>query len=154
MTIVSFSREHRFLSNFFDSEVEFEGKKYATVEHAYQAAKTLDEGLREEIRLAPTPGKAKRLGQQVDLRKDWESVKISVMRDLLEKKFSPGSQLAKKLLETGHQELVERNHWGDCFWGVCQGKGENHLGRLLTEIRTNLREDRKAIYFLGKDFES
>jgi predicted NAD-dependent protein-ADP-ribosyltransferase YbiA (DUF1768 family) len=76
-------------------------------------------------------------GQKVTLRKDWEGVKIQVMRDVLRLKFAnPG--LRDRLLETGDRELIEGNTWGDTFWGVCRGSGKNWLGQLLMELRGEL----------------
>ena len=111
---------------------------YPSVEHAFQAAKTLDPLARELIRTAPTPKEAKRLGRAVDLRLDWEDVKVDVMRGLLVWKFlqEPYRSL---LLSTGDEELVEGNFWRDQFWGKCDGVGENRLGRLLMEVRTGLQ---------------
>jgi predicted NAD-dependent protein-ADP-ribosyltransferase YbiA (DUF1768 family) len=57
------------------------------------------------------------------------------MRQLLEQKFAPGKTLTRRLIETYPDKLIEGNHWGDVFWGVCNGRGENHLGKLLMEIR-------------------
>ena len=130
-----FSREHRFLSNFSPSDwIELDGATYPTVEHAFQAAKTFDVRQRERIRLAPTPTKAKALGQYVLLREDWEAIKIDIMRGLLRQKFAEKNH-RKWLADTAPKELIEDNTWGDRFWGVCQGNGENWLGKLLMEIR-------------------
>lgn len=115
--------------------------RFPTVEHAYQAAKTLDLKARERIRLLPTAGKAKAAGKRLKLRDDWEEVKIGIMRGLLRQKFAPGTFLAGVLLETGERELIEVNTWGDRFWGECpRGVGENHLGKLLMEIRAELQD--------------
>lgn len=111
---------------------------YPTLEHAYQAAKTLDASQRELIRLAPTPGIAKRLGNKVTLREDWNSLRLDVMRSLLRRKFFPGSELAQKLVDTGQADLIEVNDWQDFFWGKCNGRGDNHLGRLLMQLRWDL----------------
>lgn len=73
------------------------------------------------------------------MREDWEAIKIDVMRYCLQEKFSAGSDLAAKLIATGDCELVEGNTWGDVFWGVCRGTGENRLGRLLMERREELK---------------
>ena len=71
-----FDGPYAFLSNFFFSPIEYEGITYPTVEHAFQAAKTLNPIERQAIADLPTPGAAKRAGRQVTLRKDWEDVKI------------------------------------------------------------------------------
>jgi ribA/ribD-fused uncharacterized protein len=136
--ITAFQGAHRFLSNFWPAPVVYDGSEYPSVEHAYQAAKTLDPAWREKIWTAIQPGAAKRLGKQVPMRADWEQVKVDVMRDLVFQKFAPGTALAAQLLATGDAMLIEGNTWGDRFWGVCGGSGENHLGRLLMEVRAAL----------------
>lgn len=108
---------------------------YPTVEHAYQAAKTLSPYQRDLIAGLPRPAQAKAAGRRVDLRPDWPAVRLPTMHALLVQKFAPGTPLARRLDATGDRLLVEVNHWGDTFWGVCDGAGENHLGRLLMEIR-------------------
>jgi ribA/ribD-fused uncharacterized protein len=135
--IDSFSGEFRFLSNFYPSPVTFDGLRYPSVENAYQASKTLDRVQRQAF-VNVSPGEAKRLGQALPLRKDWEQVKLKIMEILLLKKFTPGTDLAFQLLGTGNRQLIEGNHWGDRFWGMCGGRGENHLGLLLMEIRDKL----------------
>nr|WP_280519887.1 NADAR family protein [Rhizobium cremeum] len=136
--IDEFRGDYRFLSNFYLSPFPWEGFTVASVEHAYQAAKAEDLAERKKIVFAKSPGLAKKLGNRVMLRADWDEVKIGVTRELLALKFAPRSSLAKRLLATGNAHLVEGNHWGDQFWGVCDGVGENHLGRLLVERRDHL----------------
>jgi ribA/ribD-fused uncharacterized protein len=135
--IDKFDGEFSFLSNFYPAEVEFEGWIYPTVEHAYQAAKTTNRFERERIRYLDTPGQAKRAGRHLMLRTDWEAIKIDLMANLVRKKFQH-DHLKKRLLETGGEELVEGNTWGDVFWGVCRGVGKNMLGKILMQIRAEL----------------
>ena len=137
--IESFSGEYRFLSNFYPVENYLDGVTYPTVENAYQAAKTLDLEKRKEFLHAP-PGLAKRLGQRLELRPDWDSVKMSVMTQLNEQKYMH-PDLREKLCDTYPQDIVEGNTWGDTFWGVCNGKGSNHLGKILMAIRMQLLID-------------
>ena len=141
--INKFDGKYAFLSNCVESKISFEGLTYPTVEHAFQAAKSLSEEEQAAISIAKTPGIAKRLGRKVVLRPDWEEVKIEVMRQCLAKKFEH-PDLYAKLLATGDEELVEGNHWHDNFWGVCsceqcQSQGLNYLGKLLVELRSELR---------------
>ena len=138
--IDEFHGENRFLSNFHPSTVGFEGKEYPSVEAAYQAAKTLDTDVREQIRLAPTPGKAKRLGRKLDIRDNWDDIKIGVMENLVRQKFSNNPELREMLLNTADKELIEGNHWGDIFWGVSKGIGKNNLGIILMKVRDELRQ--------------
>jgi len=136
--INSFSGEFSFLSNFYECLITLDGKEYSSTEHAFQAAKTLLEKERSKIRKADTPGKAKRLGKLVKLRKDWESVKVGVMRELVLQKFTRHQDLREKLLATGDAELIEGNTWGDRYWGTVDGQGKNWLGKILMEVRKQL----------------
>jgi len=140
--IARFENEYWFLSNFYPVAVEWDGKVYPSTEHAYQAAKTLDEYSRMVIRQAPTPGQAKKLGRNVVLRPDWEQIKFDVMLGLLRQKFASGSHLAEQLLATGTVKLEESNTWGDRIWGTYKGIGQNWLGRLLMQVRAELLESR------------
>lgn len=136
--IDSFQGDFRFLSNFWPAKVKLDGIEYPTVEHAYMAAKTLDPIIRSKVQKLTTAGAAKRFCKTVQLRADWESVKVSVMLDLLQQKFSV-EPLKSLLLSTGEAELVEGNTWGDVFWGVCKGKGLNTLGKLLMQVRKEMQ---------------
>lgn len=138
MTINSFTGPYRFLSNFWTVKLEYEGQRYPSVEHAFQAAKTLDLAARSRIAVLPTSAAAKRAGRTVALRDDWERVRVPIMEQLLRLKFD-NPELRTKLLSTGDAVLIEGNTWGDTFWGVCRGAGENRLGRLLMVIRDELR---------------
>lgn len=143
MTVInSFQGEYFFLSNFFYSPFEFDGEIYATVEHAFQAAKTFDTEQRQSIRLSASPAQAKQMGRAVQLRPDWEQVKFDIMLALLRLKFSQ-ADLRQKLLDTGDSELIEGNTWGDKVWGCVSYKGQwigrNHLGKLLMQVRADIR---------------
>src|SRR5881394_2530499 len=115
-----------YCSNFHPSPIIMGGVRFATVEHAFQAAKTLDPSERAHIAAAPTPGRAKHLGRRVTLRPGWDDMRVSIMLTLLRSKFDDPA-LRVQLLATGDIQLVEHNTWGDRFWGVCDGSGENHL---------------------------
>jgi ribA/ribD-fused uncharacterized protein len=135
--ISSFSGEYSFLSNFHPCTVVYEDDAYPSSEHAYQAAKTIILAEREAIRLAVKPGKAKMLGKKVTLRKDWGFLRTVSMREILETKFQD-PEMRSLLAATGKRLLVEGNHWNDTFWGVCRGKGENRLGKMLMDIRAKI----------------
>jgi ribA/ribD-fused uncharacterized protein len=138
--IDSFEGNYRFLSNFFPAEVEFEGIRYPTVEHAYQSAKTLDRAARERIAKLPTPGEAKKAGRAVKpQRADWETAKFTVMEECVRYKFTHHPELRAQLLATGDAYLEEGNTWNDQIWGVSNGIGENRLGKLLMQVRKEIR---------------
>ena len=132
--ITNFRGDYSFLSNFARVNVKFEGDDYPSVEHAFAAAKTTDPEIRKKIRDIRSPGEAKKFGKTVKLRPDWETVKVGIMRSLIRNKFSH-EDMADELMMTGGRELIEENTWGDKFWGVSKGEGENQLGELLMDIR-------------------
>lgn len=129
-----------FLSNFYPATVRLDHQFYPTVEHAYQAAKSIDGDHRRRVLEVSTPAVAKQLGQRCVLRPDWsDALRVEVMRNPLDHKFAAGTPLAVQLLATGAEPLVESNPWGDTFWGVCRGVGRNQLGLLLMERRAAFR---------------
>lgn len=136
--INQFKDEYRWLSNFEPCDVQFDGATYPSVEHAYQAAKTVDLAERESL-LTLTAGQAKRQGRKVTMRPDWDDIKLAVMKNLLQQKFAIESY-KDLLLATGAQEILEGNNWGDVFWGVNlqNNKGANQLGRLIMSIRDTM----------------
>ena len=135
--IRGFSGEYRFLSNFWPCSLTFGSWAFTSAEYAYQAAKSNDPEEWRAIQACSTPGQAKRLGKKLTLRPDWEKVKLECMHEILTAKFSI-PELKDMLLATGTAQLVEENHWGDRYWGVCQGTGHNHLGRLLMQVRDEI----------------
>lgn len=137
--ITSFRGEHSFLSNFAATPVTFEGETYPTAEHAFQAAKTTDQAIRQEIRRMRSPSQAKTFGKTIDLRSDWFDVRVNVMEDILRSKFST-PEMEAALASTGDVDLIEGNYWMDQYWGVSRGKGENMLGQLLVKVREDVHK--------------
>lgn len=155
--IKGFSGDYRFLSNFSPCNIAYNGYIYGNVEAAFQSEKCADPRDCKEFQ-SLTGGEAKRMGRSVELREDWEQIKVSVMRDLLRVKFMDSPDLQTQLLNTGDARLIEGNRWHDNFWGDCNcdrcaGKpGENMLGQLLMDLRDSLREW-KMPEGLPKDFQ-
>jgi len=142
--IKHFKDEYRFLSNFAPVRVEFEGATYASVEHAYVAAKTLNPVLRHEVKGIPTAAQAKQFGKSLSLRPDWENVRLSIMEKLVRQKFS-NTEYGEQLFATGSVPIVEGNFWHDNFWGSCVctncgDKGKNNLGKILMKVREELAQ--------------
>ena len=143
--IDSFSGDYEFLSNFYPSPIPMyidDNSVFMapTVEHYFQGMKTLSDEECFSILAAKTPGEAKRLGRKCQLRPDWETVKNRVMLDAIRLKFRD-PEFKKKLLATGDAELIEGNTWGDKYWGMVNRVGENQLGRILMEVREELRNE-------------
>jgi ribA/ribD-fused uncharacterized protein len=140
--INEFKGDYRFLSNFYPSPFVYDSRQWATVEHAFQALKSVDKAEQERIRLAVSPNKAKGMGRQVKMRSDWDSIKVNVMTQLVAEKFKQNPDLCEKLLATGEAYLEEGNYWRDDFWGVYEGRGKNKLGIILMKVRKLLRQRR------------
>jgi ribA/ribD-fused uncharacterized protein len=159
MAIDKFNNEYRFLSNFAPVEVEYDGIKFASVEHAYVAAKTDDKNIHLEISKLATAGAAKKYGREhLTLRQGFETVKIGIMRNLLEQKFKNG-YYRYLLFNTKDEYLIEGNNWHDNFFGSCNckacgNKGENHLGKLLMEIRNQINDNEFDVIEGMKHIES
>lgn len=135
-----FANEYAFLSNFYPAAVAYEGISFPTVEHAYQAAKSLDQHDRAWIANLTSPGAAKRYGRTVPLRPDWDEIKLTIMTQLVLQKFTRHAALGTQLRATGDRQLIEGNTWNDTTWGVCQGQGQNWLGIILMAVRDALKE--------------
>lgn len=129
-TITAFRGEYYFLSNFYLHTLDYDGLVYPSSENAYQASKTYPEYRYKFINLSP--GEAKYLGRRIAVREDFD--RISSMYAILQVKFSD-PVLLSKLIDTAPAILQEGNSWGDSYWGVCAGVGDNHLGNLLMKIR-------------------
>lgn len=141
--ITSFRDEYRFLSNFFLAATMYDGCLYRSSEHAFVAAKTLNLAIRQHIAEIETPNGAKKFGRSLQLRPDWEKVKVAIMHQIVRDKFIKNEWLATKLIATGDAELIEGNNWGDRFWGMVwnykgEWEGENHLGKILIRVREEL----------------
>lgn len=142
----------KYIKNWFSNMTQLntpiiiDGISYPSVENAYQAAKTMDISERERIATL-TPNQSKKAGQKVELRENWEPIKLAVMFICLMHKFSQPKWKAE-LKATGSEYLVEWNNWGDSTWGIpCKMApnryaipsnqvGYNLLGRLLMLIRS------------------
>lgn len=141
MAIEIFRGKYHFLSNFYPSKFTHMGMEYPSVEHAYQSSKTEDEKEFWDIIHAPYARIAKKKGSEILYkRKDFNIIKLGIMSIYVHCKFSQNEDLKTKLLETGDEEIIETNYWGDTYWGVCNGVGKNHLGKILMKVRRNLKQ--------------
>jgi len=131
--------EHGWLSNFYPSEFRYSGLEFPTNEHFYQAQKANDMDFEKWIANAPNPFHAMLAGRNLRVEKgekdqNWEHVKLTIMRIGLRRKFQI-PLLREKLLATGYMPIHEDSPT-DMFWGV---KGKDWLGRLLVEVREEIR---------------
>lgn len=147
-TVINFYRvsdEYGEFSNFADYPIMLDGKRWPTTEHYFQAQKFADPAYREKIRKANSPMLAARLGRdrKQKLRRDWESVKVGIMRAAVHAKFTQHDDLKTLLLATANAKIVEHTE-NDDYWGDGgNGSGRNMLGRILMEVREQFARDEK-----------
>ena len=131
-------------SNLYKSPIDFEGRKFPTAEHAYQAGKARKPKVREWILAAPSPSLAAMAAHGLfiwDVVSDWNEIKFDRMRRVLFAKFTQHPNLRELLLQTGDKRLVEAgtvNNSVNRLWGEVNGVGQNMLGLMLMELRKTL----------------
>lgn len=143
--IEKFRDNYFFLSNFYEIPVFYNGLVYQNNESAFQAQKCILSTDRIKF-INLNPSEAKTLGRKVHLRKDWENVKVDIMADIVKAKFDQNPDLKEKLLNTKDEYLVEGNTWGDKIWGQVNGQGQNLLGNILMNLRSEYQKE------LDKDY--
>lgn len=138
MAINNFTGKYEFLSNFYNHPLVLDGVEYSNAEAAFQAQSAADKGSKRKFaRLSGI--KAKAYGRRIVQRDDWdEQTQIDAMREVLIAKFKD-KELAKKLCNTGNEELINMNQFRDEYWGVTTRGGRNKLGEMLMEIRAELQ---------------
>lgn len=137
MAILRFTGKNAYLSNFYDTPVEYNGLTYPNSEAAFQAQKTADPDERVKFTNV-TAAEAKKMGKKITLRDDWEDVKVEEMYKICKAKFSQNEEIKNALIATGEQDIIEGNDHYDTYWGVCNGVGANNLGRVLMRVRAEL----------------
>lgn len=131
-----FDGKYSWLSNFYTCKIKVDNIWFSSVENAYQASKEIIPKDRLKY-VAVSAAEAKKLGKKAKLRHNWDEIKLNIMEELIRRKFK-NPDLKQKLLDTGNFELVEGNCWGDTYWGVCNGVGKNHLGKILMKVREEI----------------
>ncbi len=126
-------------------KIEIDGVPWPTTEHYFQAQKFVGTPYVNKIRNSSSPRDAFSLSRDPVIshwrRSDWEEVKMDVMRKALYAKFTQQLGLKQTLIRTENRKLVERSPY-DSFWGDGgNGTGQNHLGKLLMELRAKLQGD-------------
>jgi hypothetical protein len=139
--IHGFFGKYRFLSNFHLCPVFVwnDGLTYPSSENAYMAQKTSSKLVKEIFAMnCVTPKHARNLGQQIIVEDDWDVLRVGIMYFCVKLKFLQNPDISELLLATGDKILEETNGWNDTFWGVCNGVGENNLGKILMSVREEI----------------
>lgn len=147
--IRSFTGQYEFLSNGFPLAVHIPNywdqaraasfHTFHTREAAFQATKTRSLVHVNHLISEFDPLRAIRYGRQIPLIEGWRFKRIDCMYNVVLRCVLQNENLAQALLQTANDNLAHGNNWGDTFWGVYYGKGDNHLGRILMHCRDLLR---------------
>jgi ribA/ribD-fused uncharacterized protein len=131
-------------SNLYRRNFEFEGRKYPTAEHAYQAGKPRRITVQKWLLRAPSPSLVAMAAHGLytwEIASNWSEIKYDRMRQVLRAKFSQHEDLKNILISTGQARLVEVGKVDSPVnrtWGEVNGKGQNLLGVMLMELRLEL----------------
>jgi ribA/ribD-fused uncharacterized protein len=144
--------EYRWLSNMAEYPIQIEDKKYPTVEHYYQAMKAheFEPEIEEKIRTTPSTKAVKALGDKIKnfIKESWDSKQLEIMKRGVRAKFIQHPELMKQLQETGDKQIGNSDA-RDSYWGIGTSenteksknpdkwKGQNHLGKIIMEIRNS-----------------
>lgn len=144
-------------SNFHYSPFIHKGVIFKWAEQAimYQKAKLFGaSNVAERIMGAKSPADCKALGRSRDIpfdNKVWDRNKERIFKEILRDKFKQNN-LRKLMLETGEREFAEASPY-DKIWGIGlrenhpdainknKWRGQNLLGKILTEIRDEIKEE-------------
>jgi len=130
---------HGYMGNYSRHRFFFFFRWWNCVEAPYQAMKTFDKAEQDVIWQASGSNEARLLGQKVTLRPDWDTARDVVMKECLVAKFLQHKDIRDQLLATGDEELIEDSPI-DYYWGCGKdGSGKNMLGKLLMEVREELK---------------
>jgi ribA/ribD-fused uncharacterized protein len=139
--LLGFFGADKVFSNFYMVDFEFKGLKFSSSEQAYMWHKSDNPSYRQRILLTHHPMQCKAAGRTAVLPSNWDEIKFQIMFDVVLAKFSSSKYLRQCLLDTGYRYLEETNRWNDVVWGVCDGVGANHLGRILMCIRYMFQQE-------------
>ena len=140
--ILGFFGKYGFLSGFCRCTLKIEWKgeifDFTCIDEAYNARRTFDIDVQKTFQ-SIGPREATRKARDMKRRPGWRSARVEIMTNLVREKFRQNEGLAILLLNTGDAHLENTNRWGDKFWGVCDGEGQNNLGKILMEVRDEMK---------------
>lgn len=143
--IHKFSDEFELYSNFYMTPILYQGMVFKSSEHAFQAQKAISPIDFSAICNAETPGKAKRIGRKIPMKDEWDEIKLGIMKEIVRSKFENTVSFRSALTSWYNTKFIEGNYWHDNFFGNCfcekciMIQGQNHLGKILTELSVELK---------------
>lgn len=143
------TREWGWLSTFEKaSPFLFLSRQYETVEHAFNAQKCFDAAYQDlftqgtinyiggDPLLAKVTGSKKSFETSLfSLRKDWNSVRVNIMKQCTDAFYQENPTLKEKMINTYPRQLQHTGYKIGTFWGMQKGKGNNEHGKILMNLR-------------------
>ena len=125
------------LDNFSPHSIVYNGQKYPTAEHLYQALKFDNPKIVAEIIDANSPLQAKIIASKYKQQRinNWSETKVQTMKKVLNLKLYQHPEIQDYLKSTNESELIENNPEDD-FWGIGDGNGQNMIGKIWMEIKS------------------
>ena len=151
--IGSFSGDLEFLSNMYKIPIYFNESKYDNFQpdfKIYPSSENLYQALKckyikdRELFQNVDPYKSKRIGRSIEIRSDWDNVRLEAMQVAIDLKFK-NIELAEKLIDLPDDKIIEFNNWGDRFFGICNGEGLDHLGKILRAKKQQIIKDKQGV---------
>lgn len=151
--IGSFSGDLEFLSNMYKIPIYFNESKYDNFQpdfKVYPSSENLYQALKckyikdRELFQNVDPHKSKRIGKTIEIRYDWDNVRLEAMQLAIDLKFK-NIELAEKLINLPDDKIIEFNNWGDRFFGICNGEGLDHLGKILRAKKQQIIKDKQGV---------
>lgn len=149
----SFSGDLEFLSNMYKIPIYFNESKYDNFQpdfKVYPSSENLYQALKckyikdRELFQNVDPHKSKRIGRSIEIRSDWDNVRLEAMKLVIDLKFK-NIELAEKLIDLPDDKIIEFNNWGDRFFGICNGEGLDHLGKILRAKKQQIIKDKQGV---------
>jgi ribA/ribD-fused uncharacterized protein len=140
---MQFRKQYDYLGNMYIIPVCYRGIQFEASEIAYVYSKCANKEQAHQIAILGDPYEAKKLGKSVQLIENWNKRKVKIMHEIVYAKFSQNPMIASKLAAL-EGDIVEENTWGDTFWGVCNGTGDNYLGQILMQVRKTLKTENQV----------
>lgn len=140
VTIPYYETSNFVFSNFSAHAIDFNGVRYATVEHAFHAQKFSDETLCNQIRECGSPLAAWKLAQKLkpQRRADWDDVKVGILTEIIRGKVGQHEEVKEALFASGDETIIEINPHDDFWGGGADNKGQNNAGKILMKLREEL----------------
>ena len=148
--------EFKEFSNMHEAKIQVDGITFPTVEHYFQWSKAKmfgDADAQAKILKTASPKSVKSYGKKVKGfdEEAWSAKKDEIMRTAVRAKLVQHPDIRKKLLDTGTRPIAEADPRGK-YWGigtsadtskakdVTRWPGQNKLGKILMELRSELKE--------------